>query len=447
MLEEKIKSILPLSKEERKEVLSHIPLSEWLQDWDLLAPEDALQLFIELPQQMQEELFLQLPLSLKEPLLKELPITDLTKILNQLQPDDLTDFFQDISDKDKTRLWALVSPKLKSELERLLIYSEKETGALMTTRYLTIYSSHSVKEALQEVRTYLNFIEKSYYIYVTNPSGLLCGAISIKELLLADDDKFVSDVMNSKVVHVNATDDTKESAELLESTGFPSLPVVDDYNHLIGLITFDDVIDFLRDEESESIYHMGGVLGEGVPYLESSAYQLVMKRLPWLIILMLVGTSTTNVLSHYQILLNHSLFLTLFIPIIMQTGGNSGTQSATLIIRGLAMGELKVRDVLSILFKELKVGVSIGVAAAVIVLLRSHFFGPNLSLSQGIIVGLALACVTIFSSITGALIPIALARMGRDPTVAAGPLMSTVVDIAGLTIYFELAKWILSNDF
>ncbi len=431
-----------LSPEERKKSLEHSSLEVWLECWDLLDEEKQNLIFPDLPAELKCDIIVELPANLRYPLIEILPPHFLAPSLNLLEPDDLTDIIQEAPLELRSRLWNMLNPRIKAELERLLVYGEEETGSLMTTRYLVAFDNLTVQEVLQRIRPYLDIVERSYYTYVVDKAGLLCGVVSLKELLLAEDSSDVKDVMNRQVTSVNATDDPKKSSELFEKMERPCLPVVDEYRHLVGLLTFDDVIDFMRNEETEEIYKMGGMSGDSSSYFDSNMWQLVLKRLPWLLFLLLTGTLTSNVLQHYSFLFEQFLFLTLFIPVITQTGGNSGVQSSTLIIRGLATSEIRTRDWFKILIREMSVGIIIGLASAVTIFIRSQFFPPQVSLFASITIALALVCVIVFASVMGALVPLLLAKIKFDPTVAAGPLMSTLIDICGLTLYFTIVQWL-----
>lgn len=249
--------------------------------------------------------------------------------------------------------------------------------------------------------------------------------------------------MEDHVIYVHEDRDQEEVARVLEENDLLALPVVDSHHKLLGIVTFDDMIDVIREEQTEDIYRMGAIAGEAGSYLDFSAFRLVLKRLPWLVLLLLAGTITTNLLDGYSELSLSAAFLILFIPVITQTGGNSGTQSSTLIIRGLATGDLKFRDIGRVMLKELFVALMIGAATGAVIFLRGWLLPPGIETIQALAVGLSLAGVVFFATILGSLIPLIIHGLGFDPTVAAGPLMSTVIDVCGLTIYFEIARRIL----
>ena len=222
-----------------------------------------------------------------------------------------------------------------------------------------------------------------------------------------------------------------------------ALPVVDSFTRLLGIITFDDVIDVIREEQTEDVYKMGAMEGSADRYVDASIWRLIRKRIPWLVVLLLAGTLTTNVLKLFEPITLAATFLIWFVPVITQTGGNSGTQSSTLMIRGLAVGEIHFRDVGKVVLKELAVGFLMGAILGVVILLRGILLPPGIAILPAIAIGSSLVFVVLFSSLVGALAPLLIDRIGLDPTVMAGPLMATVIDVAGLTIYFQIARLIL----
>ncbi len=210
-----------------------------------------------------------------------------------------------------------------------------------------------------------------------------------------------------------------------------------------GIITFDDIIDVIREEQTEDVYKMGAMDGIAHPYLSTSVLGLVKKRISWLIVLLLLGTITTNVLHHYESIILGSAFLFIFMPVITQTGGNAGGQSSTLMIRGLATGEIQFRDFRRIMIRELVVGIALGAGTGIVILLRSFLLPPGVPIDQAIAIGCSLVFVVVFSTLIGTLAPLLIAKLGFDPTVMSAPLMATLIDVAGITIYFETAKYLL----
>lgn len=426
-----------------KSTVSDLTVSELIDVWDFLNEEEKLRLFLIFDHEMKSDFISELPTADQEFLIVELSEHATKNMLKEMEPDDLVDLIQSISPENRASLWQNMSEDAKRETEFLLRFDEDDAAGLMTPRYAAIQGEINVDQAIKFIRRTMENMETIYYLYVLDKLKRLTGVVSLKDILAAKDDELISDIMEEHVIFVHDDTDQEETAKVLEDHGLLALPVVDKFNRLLGIITFDDVIDVIREEQTEDIYKMGAMGGNTDSYLESSIIALVIKRLPWLIILLLAGTITTNVLSSFQELTMAAGFLILFIPVITQTGGNCGTQSSTLMIRGLATDEIHFRDIWKVLGKEVLVGLIIGVATGLVIFLRGIFLPPGISLLQGLAVTISLSAVVLFATVLGALVPMLIHRIGFDPTVAAGPLMSTIIDVIGLTLYFKVAMMIL----
>jgi magnesium transporter len=434
----------PLKNGDIAKTLKELTAADLSDMWVVLSSEQSLQLFLLLNQETRSALMAELNHSDQEILLENLS-EQLTKdLLFYMEPDDLADLIQSVSVDVRDNLWINLTEESRKEIEFLLRYDEDDAAGIMTPRYGALRAEITVEQALNFVRRDMaDKLETIYYLYVVDGFKRLIGVLSLRQLLSADNGEKVGEIMERNVIHVKDNTDQEEVAHVLEDNDFLAIPVVDNQHRLLGIVTFDDVIDVIREEQTEDIYKMGAMGGNTESYLESSVFALIWKRLPWLIILLLAGTITTNVLEGYSDLTVAALFLGLFVPVITQTGGNTGTQSSTLMIRGLATGELKFRDLSKVLMKEFLVALFIGVVTGGVILLRSLFLPPGLELMEAITVASALSCVVVFATILGCLVPMIIHRLGFDPTVAAGPLMSTVIDVCGLTIYYEIARFML----
>ena len=433
----------PLNDEALKSLIGSLSASEIVEIWDKFTPEEKLRLFLVIPQEKRGDVLYELPRYEQEHLISELSEQAARLILKDMEPDDLVDLIQDLSPELRKAIWENMSEEARKETTFLLRFDEDDAAGLMTPRYAAILADRTVAQALHFIRTSLDTLETVYYIYVVDQLKRLIGVVSLKDILRAEDSDRIGKIMIKNVIYVHDDTDQEESARVLENHDLLALPVVDRFNRLLGIITFDDVIDVIREEQTEDIYKMGAMVGDTMSYMETSIWGLVKKRIPWLIILLVAGTITTNVLHSYQQLLMTAAFLTLFIPVITQTGGNSGTQSSTLMIRGLATGELHFRDIWKVMRKELLVGLFIGVTTGLVILTRAYFTPPGIDFLPALAISLSLCCVVMFATVLGSLVPLLIHRMGFDPTVAAGPLMSTVIDVCGLTIFFEVSKHIL----
>jgi magnesium transporter len=435
--------IRDLSDEQLKEIVADLPMHEIVQLWQDLRDVEAIDLFVLLPIDRKAELITEIAPADQEWLIQNLPLDNAREIFEKVEPDDLVDIIQELNPEARENVWQSLSDEARSQMQFLLRFDEDHAAGIMTTRYLAIRSNISVGQALAFIRIHARRVESIYYIYVVDTLKRLQGVVSLKDLLFNDDSRRIEEVMTHKVVSVPEHTDQEEVARVLEAHDLVALPVVDSYNRLLGIVTFDDAIDVIREEQTEDVYKMGAMEGSADRYTDSSVWRLIRKRVPWLIVLLIAGTLTTNVLSAFESLTLAAGFLVWFVPVITQTGGNSGTQSSTLMIRGLATGEIRFRDLGSVMAKELAVGILMGIILAAVIMIRSVYLPPGVDWIAAIAIGSALIFVVVFSSIIGAFAPLLIHRLGFDPTVMAGPLMATVIDVAGLTIYFQAARLIL----
>ena len=426
--------------EELKLILAELPLADILEEWDSFNNEEALRIMVNLPLEEKVDLLNSLSNTEQEKLIESLSEQSINQILSEMDPDDLADFIQSVSPEVRKEAWNSLSESAKKETLFLLRFDEDDAAGLMTPRYLAIRAGISVGQALSFVRRGAQEVETVYYIYVLDEFQRLLGVVSLRELLIADDSTKITEIMETNYIAVHEETDQEEVAKTLETYDLIALPVVDSRNQMLGIVTFDDIIDVIREEHTEDTYKMGAMIGNVDRYLDSSIWDLVKKRVPWLIILLILGTFSTNIVNHYSELITTAAFLFIFMPVITQTGGNSGSQASTLMIRGLATGEIHSRDAGKILLKEIAVGILMGLITGSVIIIRSFLLPPGVNLPQSLTIGVALAFVVIFSTLVGTLAPLLINRMGFDPTVMSAPLMATVIDVAGLTIYFEIAK-------
>jgi magnesium transporter len=432
-----------LKDQDLKKVVAEIPINELIEIWDDLDEEQELKLFRILDLERKVDLMDTLPVSKQELLIRSLTGEHAKALLAEMDPDDLADFIQSVSPEVRESVWNALEDEAKQEALFLLKYDYDDAAGLMTTRYLAIRPNLKVTQALNWVRRNMQDVETVYYIYVLDPLKRLIGVVSLRDLMAAEDDDLVQNVMVKEAITVFQDTDQEEVAKILETYDLLALPVVDQNRRLLGIVTFDDIIDVIREEQTEDIYKMSAVSASRATYLESSVFALMGRRIPWLIILLLAATITTNVIAGYRHVLEAAVVLAFFIPIVTGTGGNSGTQSATLMIRGLATGELRFQDVWRIVGKEVMVGLMIGVCLGILTVLRAMVLPPEVTFNEALAVGTAMCFVVIVATLVGALAPLIISRLGLDPTVMAGPLMATLIDVSGLTIYFETAKLLL----
>jgi magnesium transporter len=435
---------LEIPDKELVELILEHPLEDLLDNWDIFSNHHRIAIFRLSDLDTKVNLMTNLPPAAQEDILTFLSVQNTKSLFGEMEPDDVVDFIQAVNAEVRKSVWDSLSDESKKESLFLLRFDEDDAAGLMTPRYLEINVHATCDQALKFIRSHAEEVETIYYAYVLDEFKRLVGILSLKELILTSGDKPVREIMTTNIISVEEDRDQEDVAKVLETYNLLAVPVVNKQNILLGIVTFDDVIDVIREEQTEDVYKMGAMGGSLMPYLNSSILGLIRKRLPWLLVMLVVGAITTNVLDHYTGLFLSAAFLINFIPVITQTGGNTGSQSATLMIRGLATGEIHFRDIWKVLSRELLVGLVMGLIIGLVMVFRSYYLPPaGIEWLQAITIGLSMVFVVTFSTLIGSTAPLLIHKLGFDPAVMSGPLMSTVIDVAGLTIYFEFASRIL----
>ncbi|MBO7047609.1 MAG: magnesium transporter [Spirochaetia bacterium] len=447
---ESIKEYLQmLNPAELKKNLKDISTQDLIENWDDLSEEEEKVIFRNLPLDMKIDLMDSLSAKDQEDIIRNLTdggITGIKQLLKEMEPDDLVDIIQSASPDVRKSVWENLSDDVKKEMIFLLKFDEDDAAGLMTPRYIAIKSNITVGQALKFIRgQHAKDVETLYIIYVVDQLKRLIGLVSLRDLLEHEDDEIIKNIMETDIISVHDDTDQEETAKIFITYGFLAVPVVDENNVLLGIVTYDDIIDVIREEQTEDVYKMGAMTGEIEPYLETSIWGMVKKRVPWLVVLLFLGTITTNVLAHYESIVLGAAFLFIFMPVITQTGGNVSNQSSALMIRGLATGEIEGEDMWRILLKEMVIGLLMGLITGAAIFFRGVLFPPEITIFQGIAIAVSLCFVVVFSTVLGAFAPLLIHKMGFDPTVMSGPLLSTFIDVCGLSIYFEITKIILNK--
>ena len=438
-----------LNPAELKKNLKDISTQDLIENWDDLSEDEEKIIFRNLPLDMKIDLMDSLSSKDQEDIIRGLTdggITGIKQLLKEMEPDDLVDIIQSASPDVRKSVWENLSDDVKKEMIFLLKFDEDDAAGLMTPRYIAIKSNITVGQALKFIRgQHAKDVETLYIIYVVDQLKRLIGLVSLRDLLEHEDDEIIKNIMETDIISVHDDTDQEETAKIFITYGFLAVPVVDENNVLLGIVTYDDIIDVIREEQTEDVYKMGAMTGEIEPYLETSIWGMVKKRVPWLVVLLFLGTITTNVLAHYESIVLGAAFLFIFMPVITQTGGNVSNQSSALMIRGLATGEIESEDMWRILLKEMVIGLLMGLITGAAIFFRGVLFPPEITIFQGIAIAISLCFVVVFSTVLGAFAPLLIHKMGFDPTVMSGPLLSTFIDVCGLSIYFEITKIILQK--
>lgn len=363
---------------------------------------------------------------------------DAADILEEMEPDDATDVVEELREEEAEELLSQMEPSDADEIRELLSYPPDTAGGRMTPEFVSISPDVTVSASMRLIRAKAPDAETIYYVYVTDRRGHLLGVVSLRDLVVAEPQRTIGQVMRRQVIRLPATADQEEAARLLMEHDFLALPVVDDDGRLLGVITSDDVADVLEEEATEDIERLGGSQPLGEPYLSASLTGLLRKRVPWLMVLFLAGTYTSAVLQLFSDTLEQVVALTFFIPLLIGTGGNVGSQIVTTVVRAMAVGDVGFVDVWRVLRREIVVGLSIGLIMAVAIFLRAETLSVDLQISS--VVALAAVFIVVWAAGVAAVLPLVLRRLGVDPAVVSAPLITTLVDGTGLFIYLTLAR-------
>lgn len=416
-----------------------------------LRPHDQAELFSELPDEDQIALLPELDPTDSADILEKLDEQDaaelaaslsteaLVRIVDEMEPDEAADLLGDIApEQAQTVLAGLVDP---DEVHPLLLHPDNTAGGLMTSEFLALRRRMTATEALAAIRVWKPDTEAIYYLFVVDAQDRLAGVVSLRQIIIASPDTVMVDIMNPEVISVSAGTDQEECAQLMSHYDLLALPVIDAGRKLLGVVTIDDVVDVLVDEATEDIHRMGGAQPLGRSYLESSILLVTRKRINWLLLLFLTESLTGTVLRFFEGELKSVVALTFFVPLLIGTGGNAGSQTTSTIIRALAVGEINWSDALHAFWHELRVGLLLGVGMALVAFFRALTWGSSHELA--ITVSLAILTIVVWANALGSLLPLIATRLRIDPTVVSGPVMSTLVDATGLFIYFTIARIII----
>ncbi|HEY3109432.1 MAG TPA: magnesium transporter [Chloroflexota bacterium] len=374
-------------------------------------------------------------------LLERLDPADAADVLEEMAPDDAADVFEELEDAEAEEVLGAMQAEEASELRELLTYPPDTAGGIMTPDVAAVRPSLSVEQAIAAIRRVADEAETVHYVYVTDDQERLLGVLSLRDLLLARSRQPVTAVMNPDVKSVRATDDQEQVARLFREQRYMALPVVDERDRLVGIVTVDDVGDVLEEEATEDIERLGGSQPLDEPYLHASVLQIVRKRIVWLLLLLVAQAYTATVLRNYQQEIGELVVLAVFMPMLLGIGGNVGSQTVTTLIRAVGVGDVEWTDLGRVLWKELRVALVLAVALSLGMLLRAELIGTTVDVA--LVVGMSAGFIVVWAGLVAAVLPLGLRRVGIDPAVVSAPLISTLVDGTGLIIYFELARRVL----
>jgi magnesium transporter len=424
---------------------------ELLDQWPHLRKSERVAGFQGLPREQMDNFFLALDAKSQSDLVLALPEGERRLVVRLLAPDHAADLLQKSPTNQREYLMGLMDDMTRQEARALLAYREDAAGGLMSPRFARLRPEASIDEAITYLRQELSHVETIYYAYVLDEQQRLQGVVSLKDLVLADPKKTVRDVMTTRLFKVSEDTGQEPIAHLLSVHGIQAIPVVDRDGRMKGIVTADDVIDMLREEDTAKIQKIGGMEALDGPYLETGLFAMIRKRAGWLIILFLGELLTATAMSHYERQIEEAVVLALFIPLLVSSGGNSGSQATTLIIRAMALGQLRLRDWWRVISREVVAGLALGTTLGAIGFIRiviwqavSKPYGEHYIL-VALTIALSLIGIVTFGSMSGSMLPFILRRCGLDPASASAPFVATLVDVTGLIIYFTVAKLILTG--
>ena len=414
-----------------------------------LEPHEQALLFRILPTELAADVFEYLELEQQKALLQTLAQREIASILNEMDPDDRTALLEELPGNVVQQLLNLLSPEEREIAQALLAYPEESVGRLMTTDFVAVRAHWTVQKVLDYIRTHGKDSETLNILYVTDDQGKLIGELPIRKLLLAEPESYVFDIMNEHFPFLYATDPQEKAIEVFKEYDRVALPVIDTRGYLLGIVTVDDILDVVEEEDTEDIQKFGGMEALETSYTATPLLEMVRKRGMWLILLFVGEMFTATALGYFEHQITQAVILALFIPLLISSGGNSGSQTATLVIRAMALGELQLEDWKKVLRRELLTGLLLGAMLGILGFMRAAFTAATDPRYHsfwhliGFTVFLALVGIVLWGTIVGSMLPFLLRRLGLDPATSSAPFVATLVDVTGIIIYFTVANLIL----
>lgn len=413
-----------------EEFMSDLDSEQSLIVYRLLRKDDAAEVFAELKREGKHRLLT----SITDP--------EIDSIVKALNFDDVIDTLEEMPATVVKRMLRNSDAETRKKVNQFLQFPEDSAGSLMTTEFVEVRPEMTCREVLERIKKIGSTKVTIYTCYVTNETKSLLGYVSLRLIVTSDSDTKVKELMYEDVISVEAYEDQEDVAMTFRRYGFTALPVVDSERRLVGIITVDDIMDVMEIEATEDFQRMAAITPDEEEYSETSAFKLAKNRLPWLMFLMISASFTSTILKSSQKVIESIIALNMFIPMLTDSGGNAGSQSATLVIRGMATGDVELKDWYKVVFKELKIGLMIGLVMALVAFAKCMLF-DRVGIEVSTIVGFTIFVIIIIAKVVGALLPMGAKKIGFDPAIMASPLITTIVDSIGLLCYFEVAKIIM----
>lgn len=389
------------------------------------------------------EIFSHLDIDIQENIINSITDAEVGKIIEELYVDDAVDLLEELPANMVKRVMRNAKPETRNLINEYLQYPENSAGSIMTAEFIDLKREMDVRASFERIRRIGEDSEDVYTCFVTSFDRKLEGITSVRDMLLTDYEKTVGEIMSTKIISVVTTDDQEDVADIISKYDLLSVPVVDHENRLVGIITVDDIIDVIEQEATEDIEKMAAIVPTDKTYMKTSAFELWKARIPWLLLLMISATFTGVIIQHFENALSQYVILTAFIPMLMNTGGNSGSQSSATIIRALSLGDVEFRDFFRVLWKEIRVAVLCAVTLSVANFAKLMLF-DRAGIEVSLIVCLTLVFTVLCAKIVGCVLPLASKKMGFDPAVMSSPIITTIADAISLMIYFVIASRVLN---
>lgn len=410
---------------------------------DDMEDEESLRIFRILPKNMAADVFADLEIDDQQYIIQSLSDREASNVIDNLMADDATDLLEEMPANVVKKILKNASPDTRADINHLLRYPEDSAGSIMTVEYVDLKVNMTVADAIERIRKIGLDSETVNVCYVLDPQRILLGTVALRYLVIMDPEDVIGDIMNENVISINTMTDQEEAAQMFQRYDFTAMPVVDNENRMVGIITIDDVVDIMQEEATEDIEKMAAIIPTGdKPYFKVGIFETYKNRMPWLLLLMISATFTGAIITSYENALAKYVVLTAYIPMLMDTGGNAGSQASVSIIRALSLGEIEFRETFKALWKEVRVAVMCGVTLAVCNFVKLLLV-DRIPVTIALIVCMTLVVVVLFAKTIGCLLPLGAARIGFDPAVMASPLITTIVDAVSLTVYFAIATHML----
>lgn len=449
-MEERIEEGLEILKDYLNKK-QYVKMREWMAELNVadiaamieeLEEEEKLKVFRILPKDMAADIFSYLPIEVEQYIITSLSDKEAGNIIDNLMADDATDLLEEMPANIVKKLLANASQETRRDINHLLRYPEDSAGSIMTVEFVDLKERHTVSQAIERIRKLGVDSETINICYVLDNQRKLKGTVALRYLLLTNPDERIGDIMHENVISIHTLMDQEEVARQFQKYDFTAMPVVDNEERLVGIITVDDVVDILQEEATEDMEKMAAIVPSDKPYMKTTVFEIWKKRIPWLLLLMISATFTGKIIASFENALSVYVVLTTFIPMLMDTGGNAGGQASVTVIRGLSLNEIEFSDTLRVLWKEIRVSVLCGITLAAANFVKLMLV-DRVSLTVSAVVCLTLIAAVFIAKIVGSMLPLAAKKIGFDPAVMASPFITTIVDALSLLIYFQIATWLL----